>query len=59
MLIPVCTSTKQFHKIILPNAKIEFIEGRIKFWEHGNPDNAKPARQDHMLVIFDGRTKNI
>lgn len=31
-LIPVRTSTKYFHNLILPNAeKIEFLEGRIKF----------------------------
>ena len=55
MLIPVCTSTKDFHKIIKVHATVEFIEGRIKFWENGNPNNSQPARQDHMLVIFDGR----
>jgi DNA N-6-adenine-methyltransferase (Dam) len=30
-LIPVSTSTKVFHELILPNAKVEFIRGRLKF----------------------------
>jgi hypothetical protein len=30
-LIPVSTSTKIFHELILPNAKIEFIHGRLRF----------------------------
>lgn len=56
MLIPVCTSTKQFHKVIKPHSTIEYFEGRISFWENGKEENSKPARQDHMLVIFDGRS---
>ena len=31
MLIPARTSTKYFHKWILPHAEIRFIEGRLKF----------------------------
>jgi site-specific DNA-methyltransferase (adenine-specific) len=30
-LVPVSTSTKIFHELILPNAKIEFLRGRLKF----------------------------
>lgn len=30
-LVPVSTSTKIFHKLILPNARVEFIRGRLKF----------------------------
>jgi hypothetical protein len=30
-LVPVSTSTKIFHELILPNAKIEFLKGRLKF----------------------------
>lgn len=65
-LIPVSTSTKLFHDIILPNAtSIEFVKGRIKFGKMdgtGNfyiPSN-KHGRQssgtkDSMVVVFDGR----
>ena len=31
MLLPVSTSTKIFHEIILPNCDIEFLKGRVKF----------------------------
>jgi len=31
MLIPASTSTKIFHEVILPHAKIEFVKGRIPF----------------------------
>ena len=34
MLLPVSTSTKIFHEIIYPNAKIRFLKGRIKFLGH-------------------------
>jgi hypothetical protein len=30
-LVPVSTSTKIFHELILPNAKVEFLRGRLKF----------------------------
>lgn len=31
MLLPVSTSTKIFHELIFPNARIEYIRGRIPF----------------------------
>ena len=31
LLLPVSTSTKIFHNLILPNAKVEFLKGRLKF----------------------------
>lgn len=31
MLLPVSTGTKIFHELILHNAKVEFIKGRLKF----------------------------
>lgn len=56
MLLPVSTSTKLFHKHILPNAKeIRFIEGRISFIginTKGEQANNKPMH-DSMVVIFD------
>lgn len=30
-LLPVSTGTKTFHNLILPNASIEFVRGRLKF----------------------------
>ena len=51
MLLPVSTSTKQFHEIILPNAEIRFIRGRIKFIENGKQTKQTGTR-DLMLVIF-------
>lgn len=50
MLLPVSTSTKIFHEIILPNAEIRFIRGRLKF------NGLKTSGQmDNMLVIFWGK----
>jgi len=31
MLLPVDTSTRWFHDLVLPNAKIKFIKGRVCF----------------------------
>jgi site-specific DNA-methyltransferase (adenine-specific) len=48
MLLPVDTSTKWFHELILPNAKeIRFIKGRLKFSQYGSP-----AKYASMIVIF-------
>ena len=48
MLLPVDTSTKWFHTLILPNAdEIRFIRGRLRFSQHGFP-----ARYASMVVIF-------
>jgi site-specific DNA-methyltransferase (adenine-specific) len=51
MLLPVSTSTKIFHGVILPNAEVRFIKGRVKF------GGAKGCGTfDSMLCIF--RPKN-
>ncbi len=59
MLLPVSTSTKIFHEVILPNKKeIRFIKGRIKFLginTFGEYVENKTGMHDSMLVIFDGR----
>lgn len=59
MLLPVSTSTKLFHKHILPNAKeIRFLEGRVKFLgvnTKGEYVTDKAPMHDSMIVIFDGR----
>lgn len=31
MLLPARTDTKWFHELVLPNASVEFIKGRLKF----------------------------
>ena len=62
MLLPVSTSTKIFHNVILPNAtEIRFVKGRLKFSgvnTFGEFVSNKPAMHDSMIVIFDYR-KNI
>jgi site-specific DNA-methyltransferase (adenine-specific) len=58
MLLPVSTSTKLFHKYILPNAKdIRFIEKRIRFLginTKGEYVTTKTPMHDSMIVIFGG-----
>lgn len=56
LLLPVSTSTKLFHKIIIPNAKeIRFLEGRLKF-EGINTKGVKVINKtgmhDSMIVVF-------
>lgn len=63
MLLPVSTSTKLFHREILPNQKeIRFIEKRIKFCgvnTKGEYVTGKCGMHDSMLVIFDGRREEV
>ena len=58
LLLPVSTSTKLFHDIILPNAKeIRFIKGRLKFEgvnTKGELVSNKVGMHDSMIVIFRG-----
>lgn len=58
-LIPVSTSTKLFHDVIMPNAKIvRFLRGRIKFVgvnTFGVKVSEKCGMHDSMVVVFDGR----
>jgi hypothetical protein len=60
LLLPVSTSTKLFHDIILPNAtKIEFVRGRIPFMGQ----NAKgqwvnystTQRMKEEVIFYDGK----
>jgi len=46
MLLPVDTSTRWFHDLILPNAEIRWIRGRLK------GDRGKPYMWATMLAIF-------
>lgn len=56
MLLPVSTSTKLFHKHILPNAKdIRFLEGRVRFLginTKGEYVTDKAPMHDSMIVVF-------
>lgn len=56
MLLPVSTSTKIFHEIILPNKKeIRFIKGRVAFEGYntkGEYVTTNKPMHDSMLVIF-------
>ena len=59
MLLPVSTSTKLFHNIILvEKPEIRFIFKRIKFCginTFGEYVTTKAPMHDSMIVIFDGR----
>ena len=61
MLLPVSTSTKLFHYVILPNAsEIRFLKGRVKFAginTKGEQVSNKCGMHDSMIVVFDGRIK--
>lgn len=55
MLLPVSTSTKIFHEIILPNCEIRFLRGRVKFAgvnTYGEKVINKCGMHDSMLCIF-------
>jgi len=56
LLLPVSTSTKLFHEVILPNAKeIRFIKGRLKFEginTKGELISNKVGMHDSMVVVF-------
>lgn len=55
MLLPVSTSTKIFHDLILPNAKIEFLKGRVKFIginSKGERVDNKCGQHDSMIITF-------
>jgi hypothetical protein len=60
LLLPVSTSTRLFHDIILPNISepVRFFKGRIKFkgfrtnWEYTEKHS---PMHDSMLVVMDGR----
>lgn len=62
LLLPVSTSTRLFHDIILKNISepVRFFKGRIKFLgfnSKGEFVTNKCPMHDSMLVIFDGRKK--
>ncbi|MDD5022529.1 MAG: DNA N-6-adenine-methyltransferase [Endomicrobiaceae bacterium] len=61
MLLPVSTSTKIFHEIILPNCEIRFLKGRVKFEginTFGEKVINKCGMHDSMICIFKPTNKN-
>lgn len=46
MFLPVDTSTKWYHELIVPNAEVRFIKGRVK------SDRGVPPVYASMLAIF-------
>jgi|SaaInl7_135m_RNA_FD_contig_123_16186_length_956_multi_5_in_1_out_0_1 site-specific DNA-methyltransferase (adenine-specific) len=63
MLLPVSTSTKLFHDVVLPNADdIRFLRGRVKFEgvnTFGELVKNKAGMHDSMIVVFDGMDKSV
>ena len=62
MLLPVSTSTKIFHEIIISNAEVRFVKSRIPFrgvntFGKKVGDGSVPMH-DSMIVIF-GRKSNL
>lgn len=58
MLLPVSTSTKVFHEIILPNAEIRFLKGRVNFEginTFGENVSNRVGMHDSMIVVFRAR----
>jgi hypothetical protein len=59
LLIPVSTSTKQFHELIYPHAEIRFLRGRVKFLgvnTRGEYVTNSVGKHDSMIVIFKHET---
>jgi site-specific DNA-methyltransferase (adenine-specific) len=59
LLIPSSTSTKQFHELILPNAEIRFLKGRVAFEginTKGEYSTKNKGKHDSMIVIFKPKT---
>lgn len=55
LLIPSATGTMQFHNLILPNAEIRFLQGRIAFAGYnsrGIYTVKNKGKHDSMIVIF-------
>lgn len=54
-LLPVSTSTKQFHEILYPYGEIRFIRGRVSFIgvnTKGELVSNKKGKHDSMIVIL-------
>jgi len=59
LLIPAATGTKDFHEVILPNAEIRFLKGRVNFAGYNSKGlyvTNNKGKHDSMIVIFRART---
>lgn len=54
LLIPASVSTAQFHELILPNAEVRFLRGRVQFLKNGDRNSKGKGKHDSMIVIFRG-----
>jgi site-specific DNA-methyltransferase (adenine-specific) len=57
LLIPSATGTKQFHELILPNAEVRFLKGRVAFKginTKGVYSTKNKGKHDSMICIFRG-----
>ena len=61
MLLPASTDTKIFHEVILPNAEIRFIKGRVKFKGYNTKGiyvTNKSGQSGSMMCIFPKKRHN-
>ena len=55
LLIPAATGTKDFHDLILPNAEVRFLRGRVAFEgvnTKGERVSKAKGKHDSIIVIF-------
>lgn len=55
LLIPAATGTAQFHDLILPNAEVRFLRGRVAFRGYNSKGiytEKNKGKHDSMIVIF-------
>jgi len=55
LLIPAATGTRQFHDLILPNAEVRFLRGRVNFHgfnSKGEYTTKNKGKHDSMIVVF-------
>lgn len=61
MLIPAATGTIQHHEIIIPNAEIRFLKGRVSFKGFNNKgewSEKNKGKHDSMIVVFNPFMRN-
>jgi hypothetical protein len=59
ILCPVSTSTKIFHELVLPTARLEFVRGRLPFEGIDNDGNwCNPYLAGDSLLVADWRENN-
>lgn len=56
MLVPARTDTRYFHKYILGQAEIRFLQGRLRFLDAEGPARFR-APFPSMLAIYNAKAK--